>query len=128
MKTVILDTNFLLIPHQFRINIIAELEKLLEEAHELVVSTAIIGELSGVGRGRGKDAVAARVALEAIRKNKIRTLETEETDADRWILDYCAGHPGTIVCTNDIELRKALKKETNARVIVMRTRTRIFWA
>ncbi len=128
MKTVILDTNFLLIPHQFRINILEELERLLEEAHELAVSSPIIGELKGIAKDRGKAGIGARIALEAIKRNKIRIIEAKERDADLWILDYCAGHPGTIVCTNDANLRKLLKGKTDARLIVMRTRTKIFWA
>lgn len=129
MKTVILDTNFLFIPHQFKINIIVELEKLLESAHELVISTAILNELKEIAKGRGKDSVAARVALEGIKKQNIRVIETTEKDADSWIVEYCTKNHGTIVCTNDIILRKKLKKaNVGARLIVMRTRTKIFWA
>lgn len=127
MKTVILDTNFLLIPYQFKINVIAAVEKLLEEAHEIVVSTAIVKELEGIAKSRGKDGIAARLALEIVKKSGIHTIKTDEHDADEWIMGYCAKHPGTIVCTNDINLRKELK-QVGARVVVMRTRTRIFWA
>ncbi len=124
---VILDTNFLLIPHQFRINIIAELEKLIESAHELVVGEPVRTELEGLAKGRTKEGVAAKVALEALRRGKLKEISSGEKDADRWILDYCTRNPGTIVCTNDIELRKKLKG-TGTRIITMRTRTRIFWA
>ncbi|MFA5076949.1 MAG: PIN domain-containing protein [Candidatus Micrarchaeia archaeon] len=127
MRTVILDTNFLLIPHQFRINIMEELERLIEGPHELAVSDAIVHELKGLARGRGKEGVAARVALEGIARKKIKTIKSAETNADRWIAEYCAENPGTIVCTNDIALRRELKA-AGARIIVMRTRTRIFWA
>lgn len=127
MKPIILDTNFLLIPHQFKINIIAEIERLIEGAHKLIVSEPIIAELEGLGKERGKEGVAARVALEIIQKNKIQIIKSKEKNADKWIIDYCSKH-SAIVCTNDFELRKELKKKTDAQIIVMRTRTRIFWA
>lgn len=129
MKTVILDTNFLLIPHQFKIDIFARLERLLEEHHQFVISSAIMGELKGLAHSRGKDGVAARVALLGVEKykDKIKLIETEERDADKWITEYCMANPKTIVCTNDIGLRVKLKA-MRIRIIVMRTRTSIFWA
>ncbi|MDD5337562.1 MAG: hypothetical protein PHS02_03710 [Candidatus ainarchaeum sp.] len=126
MRTVILDTNFLLIPHQFRIDIVGELEKLIEGPHQLAVSDAIIGELRGLAKSHGKEGAAARVALEGIRKGAIKIMEGREQDADRWIVDYCSKNPGTVVCTNDVALRRELKK-FHVRIVVMRTRTRIFW-
>lgn len=127
MKTVILDTNFLLIPHQFKINILAELERLLQEPHEIVVCTSIIEELRKIAEGRGKDGVAARVALEGIAQKKIKVLGSKGINADDWIIQYCEKQVRTIVCTNDVKLRKELKK-IGARIITMRTRTKIFWA
>ncbi len=126
MKTVILDTNFLLIPHQYKIDILAKLEHLFEESYELVVSSAIIGELNGLIKSRRKDGIAARVALIGIKKKNIRIIETNETNTDKWIIDYCTAHPDIIVCTNDIELKRILKK-MRTRIITMRTRTSIFW-
>ncbi len=128
-KTVVLDTNFLLIPHQFKINVMAELDKLVDTAHELVVGEPIVAEVRGLASGRGKAGIAARVALEAIRRNKIKVIPSPLTDGDEWIVEYCKAHPKTIVCTNDLELRRRLKAEgTGTRIIVMRTRTKIFWA
>lgn len=126
MKTVILDTNFLLIPHQFRIDVLREIDKLLEEAHRIVVSEPIMAELRGLAAQRGKGGVAARVALEGIKKKGIEVMPSEIRNGDEWIVDYAGKNPGTIVCTNDIELRRRLRK-SGARVIVMRTRTKIFW-
>lgn len=130
MKTVILDTNFLLIPHQFRIDIIRELDKLLESAHEFVIGEPVMAELNGLARTRRKEGIAARVALQGIGKKGMRIIASPVPRADDWIVEYCTGHPGTIVCTNDIELRRRLKalKDTGTRIIVMRTRTKIFWA
>lgn len=127
MKTVILDTNFLLISHQFRINVMAAMEKLLHQPHEFVICRAIENELKGIAKGRGRAGIAARVALKMAEKNKFRVLPGEAGSADEWIVNYCAANPGTIVCTNDIILRRALRG-TKARIVVMRSRTKVFWA
>ena len=126
MKSVIIDTNFLLVPHQFGINIIEQLERLIEVPHEMVVSSAIIHELNGIAKNRGKTGAAARVALQAVEKKKIRCIESQEKDADTWIMVYCSENPGTIVCTNDVELKHKLKGLT-VRIVVMRNRARISW-
>ncbi|MEW6528745.1 MAG: PIN domain-containing protein [Candidatus Micrarchaeota archaeon] len=126
MKTILLDTNFLLIPHQFKIDIIARLEHILEEPHEIIISSAIMNELNELATRSGKDAIAARVALRGVKKKNIKIIETNETNVDRWIVDYCTAHPNTIVCTNDIKLKKMLKKMC-VRIIAMRTKTNIFW-
>jgi rRNA-processing protein FCF1 len=129
MKTVILDTNFLLIPHQFRINILAELEKLVESAHEFVIGEPVMAELRGLAKSRGKKGIAARVALAGIEKHGMRIIPSPIPRADDWVAEYCKENPGVIVCTNDIELRRRLKGLGNrTRLIVMRTRTKIFWA
>ncbi len=128
MKTIILDTNFLLIPYQFKINIMAALDKLVESAHELAVGEPVLAELKRLSKGRKKESIAARVALEIIERNKLRIIESNIRAADDWIVEYCKANPRTIVCTNDIGIRTRLKAETHSRIIVMRTRTKIFWA
>lgn len=127
MRTVIMDTNFLLVPHQFKINVMAQLERLIEGPHELAVSEAIINELKGISSSHGKKGAAARIALEAIKRERIKTLETPEKDADAWILGYCAEKKDSIVCTNDMELRAKLKRMA-VRVVAMKSRARIGWA
>ncbi|MBU1681177.1 hypothetical protein KKE38_00005, partial [Candidatus Micrarchaeota archaeon] len=44
-RIVILDTNFLLVPFQFKINVIKELDYLLEVSHKFVISSRTIVEL-----------------------------------------------------------------------------------
>lgn len=127
MRTVILDTNFLLVPHQFKINVMVGLERLIEGPHELAVSAAIISELKGIAVGRGKAGAAARIALEAIRRKRIKTIRSAEKDADTWILHYCRETPETIVCTNDADLRRKVKT-LGCRAITMKSRARIGWA
>ncbi|MBU0585926.1 hypothetical protein KJ780_00270 [Candidatus Micrarchaeota archaeon] len=127
MRAVILDTNFLLVPHQFKINVLAALERIIEGPHELIVSTPIINEVEAISKSKGKKGAAARVALVAIERKKIRCVESEEQDADSWILNYCSEHRDSVVCTNDIDLRQMLKK-LRIRVISMRSRATIFWA
>ncbi len=43
MRKVILDTNFLLIPFKFKIDVFGEIERLVEEPHEILVPSGVIG-------------------------------------------------------------------------------------
>src|SRR5207247_5187201 len=49
MQAVVLDANALLLPFQFRVNLEAELRRLLGE-HEILVPSAVLDELKGLAR------------------------------------------------------------------------------
>ena len=61
--TVLLDTNALMMPSQFRIDLFEELRDLLG-SYEPVVLTDVVNELKRLSGGHGKDAAAARLGLE----------------------------------------------------------------
>src|SRR5574337_2073866 len=88
-RPVVLDTNFLLIPFQFKIDILRELEYLIEASHRLVISSKTLAELRKIGQSIGKDGMAARLALKLVEANraKIDIIESDEY-VDKWIEDY----------------------------------------
>lgn len=101
MKRVILDTNFLIDLVRFNIGL-EEIGKLLNERHEILTISSVIGELEKINSKN------AKIALRLIEMEKINVLKTGERSADRAILNMADRN--TIVATNDIELRKKLKK------------------
>lgn len=117
-----MDTNFLLLPLQFKINIFEQIEGLLEFPHEMVVPSGVVGELRAISRGKGKNGAAARFALGLIKNRKARVVPSTK-NVDDWIMEY-AKKEGAIVATNDVLLRNRLKKE-GVKVIAMRSRTRL---
>ncbi len=104
--TVLLDTNALMMPSQFRIDLFEELRDLLG-AYEPVVLVEVVEELRRLSGGHGKDAAAARLGLEMSRKCTIVESGSEEGTVDGRISGY-AGQHGGMVLTNDRALRNKL--------------------
>lgn len=117
-----LDTNFLLLPYQFRIDIRKQIEELLEAPHELIVPSGVVSELRKLGKGRGKEGAAARFALRMVGLIGARIVRSSGK-VDDWIADY-AVKEGAVVCTNDAGLRHKLKNG-RVKMIVLRSRSRL---
>jgi len=103
---VLLDTNALLMPAQFGIDLYDELMALFGD-FEPIVLEEVIGELSGLARGRGRDAAAARVGLVMARRSKVVPSGSAAERVDDRVIEY-ARQEGCIVVTNDRELRNTL--------------------
>ncbi len=116
---VLLDTNALLIPAQFGIDLYTELLGIFGD-FEPITLEEVVDELTGLARGRGRDAAAARVGLALARRSTIVPSGSSAESVDERILEY-ARQEGCIVVTNDRELRKALLRE-GVDVVSMRRR------
>ena len=116
---VLLDTNALLIPAQFGIDLYTELLGIFGD-FEPITLEEVVDELTGLARGRGRDAAAARVGLALARRSTIVPSGSSAESVDERILEY-ARQEGCVVVTNDRELRKALLRE-GVDVVSMRRR------
>lgn len=116
MYRVLLDTNFLLVPFQFGIDIFAELERLLDVEYEVLVPTPVVRELEQLSKVGGREARDARSALELVKGLKVLEMGG---DADTALLASASG--GTVICTNDKLLRERVRQK-RAPVIHMRQR------
>jgi len=101
IKAVVLDTNALLMPFQFGINIDIEIRHLLGEVEVLVPSCAII-ELKGL---KAKEAKAA-LSLAGKYKQVKTTLK-----GDQGVIEAANEHHAAVV-TNDQELISILRKSS----------------
>ncbi|MBN2459585.1 nucleotide-binding protein [Candidatus Woesearchaeota archaeon] len=119
-KKVILDTNFLLIPGQFMVDIFTEIERIMDSPFELCIIDTSIGELNKIAAtGKEKDKFAAKLALAlAIQKN-LKTLHSfmSQKSVDDIIVSKADGN--TYVATQDKALRERVK-ERGARIIGLR--------
>ncbi|MCB9361909.1 nucleotide-binding protein [Candidatus Woesearchaeota archaeon] len=119
MKQVILDTNFLLIPAYFGVDIITGIEELLPGA-ELVIHPGTERELKNIQeKQRGKEKKAAALAMQIIRNNNINKLNMDcegYVDGDILTLVDREKH---IVATQDKELKDKLKKK-GIPIIILR--------
>jgi rRNA-processing protein FCF1 len=117
---IILDTNALMVPAEFGVDIFSELAALGFD--EWIVPSGVTRELEGIasrGRGRGRD--AARVALSLI--DRCRMIEAAGTagNVDDSILEL-AVEMKVAVFTNDTELKGRLR-DSYVKVVYLRQRS-----
>lgn len=119
MKKIILDTNFLTIPYQFNVDIFEEIDRIMEEDYELITLDRVVEELKNMIKSKGKDAVAAKIALELIKKKNVKIISTNEKNVDNALIKLA--DENTIVATNDRVLRKRIK-DKNVKVLYLRSK------
>jgi len=118
-KTVIIDTNGLMIPGQFGLDIFSELGRLGFDS--FVVVSPCVRELEKIiGSGHGKDKMAAKLALSLLDRCSI--IE-ENGFADDAILEMAIGMKASVL-TNDAELKKRLCSK-GVTIVYLRDRTRL---
>ena len=126
---VILDTNFLMIPGQFKVDIFAELQRLMNTPYELCICEATIGELTKFATGQRKDRTAAAIGLQLIKQQNLKILPNSigeeglfESYLDAVIINNAVA--GDIVCTQDKELKRALKPK-GVQIMTLESQRRI---
>ena len=102
---IILDTNFMMVPNQFGVDIFEFLKD-----YEIFTLSSCIDELKKLAKNKGKNGMAAKVALKLIKDKKVRIVSTREK-GDRAILNY-AILDRCSVGTNDKELIAKLRKQS----------------
>jgi rRNA-processing protein FCF1 len=120
MKKVILDTNFLLIPGQFHVDIFEDIAHIMTEPYELCIIDMSLDELNGLTeKGSGKDKAAAKLGLDLLKAKDVKVLKTEKNlNTDKMIVET-AKSPDFIVATQDQALKQELK-QNNVQIIVLR--------
>ena len=118
---VLLDTNALLMPAQFGVDLYDELLALFGD-FEPIALEEVVGELSGLARGRGRDAAAARGGLALVRRSTVVPSGSTAEGVDNRVIEY-ARREGCTVVTNDRELRNALLREGVDVVSMRRQKT-----
>jgi rRNA-processing protein FCF1 len=105
---VVLDTNMLVVPAQFRIDIADEIRRLVPGAKMITLSGVVL-ELEKMKNGK--------IGMEFIQKNDVGVIESQG-HVDDAIVEY-ARDKNAIVATNDAMLIKRLK-EIGAPVVRVR--------
>lgn len=119
---IIFDTNFLMVPHQFGVDIFSELERIFTERNEWIVCNEVVSELETIAKKHTKDAAAARLALLLIKEKDINVESAKGINVDDWIVAR-AKQERLVVCTNDMELRRRLRNI--ALVVGLRERSHL---
>lgn len=121
---VFIDTNFWLIFYLQKIDLFSELERLLIK-FKVVVSQGVIKELKSIQkRSKGKEGTAAKIALELIEKREVEVIN-DESEVDDFILKIAQkSNKNLVVCTNDKELRRKLRK-LGVKLMVMQGKSKL---
>ena len=117
MKRIIIDTNFLMIPFQFRVDIFSEFNRVCNFNYELFVFEQSINELKNIIEKQPmKYRKAAQFALKLIKLKNIGIIESKQKDVDSLILNNLG--PDTIIATQDGKLKKELIKKGTSVIIL----------
>jgi len=120
---VIPDTNFLLVPGQFGVDIIGELNRVLDVKFRIAVPDVVLQELEVIERkSRGRDLLAVRMAKKlAERFETVEIGRFGERPIDDQIFDFAVKNERVIVCTNDKGLKRRLR-ERGVPVVYLRSK------
>ena len=101
---VLLDSNFLISCILFKIRI-ENIHELVDFKHKIVIPENVLEELRNLNI-KGEERISRDLALKIVERYEVIKLEGE---VDSSILDF-AEKNRCVVCTNDRELKKKLKK------------------
>jgi rRNA-processing protein FCF1 len=121
---VILDTNFLMVPAQFRVDIFSGLEALLNQKIEPIILSSTYSELQKIISKHLKEGKAAKMALQLINKFSVVKAEPYVNETEDDLIVRYAKKFKCPVATNDKELRKKLRS-LNIPVIYLRQKRRL---
>ncbi len=119
---ILFDTNFLLIPLRFGVDIFEEAERVLNQPPEYYVTRSVLREIAQLKKGASPSFVKELNFAEKLAERcGVLEVEVEEGETvDESILRTAEGK-GLIVGTTDAELRKKLR-EAGVKALVLRQR------
>ena len=125
MLTIIVDTNFWLIPYQFHIDIIQAFKEDIGQPYELAIIDKTQYELQMlIDKGTPEERAAARIGFELLRRSNVIHIKTDKLlNVDQHIENTVHG-PNFAVATQDKELKEKIRAK-GGRLVVMRQKKRI---
>ncbi|MCX6708224.1 MAG: hypothetical protein NTW67_01045 [Candidatus Woesearchaeota archaeon] len=122
MKTILLDTNFLVECAKNRIDIHEELRRILDFSFEVAILDRTMEELDEIiARGK-KEGQAAKLAKMILMTKRVTVIPTEGGHTDNLLLDKA--DENNIIATMDKELKQRLKRKKQD-VVIMRGKNRL---
>ena len=117
--TVVIDTNFIVVPAQFGLDIFTEIEKLLERSVNFEMLSSVVSEIDTLAESASRTEKRwFRIAKDFIHRCTIIDYVpvNKGLSVDDQILDYLV-ETGYILATNDKELRR--KARSRGRSVIM---------
>ena len=121
MKKIYLDTNFLLIPAQFGVDIYEEIENVCDFSYKIYILDRVIDEIDKIiVEQKGKKKSAAKLAKSILNKKiKEKSLNIITFSKEEVVDDILVSliDKNTIIATSDKELKERVKKAGGAVMI-----------
>lgn len=110
MKTIILDTNFLLIPGNKGVDIFSEIQEIADFQYELAVIDKTQIELDNIIKNqKGKYREAALIAKQLIKTKNLNIVHsTSEKSVDDIIVSLAQENQELVIATQDKGLKKRI--------------------
>jgi len=122
---VILDSNFLFVPAQFKIDVFEGLMNLLNQRFEPILLSTTYQELQKMAaKGSPSRRKQALLALKLAEKCRLVSIEKEEGETNDDVILRIAAEWKSPVATNDRELRRKLRNR-GLPVIFLRGKSRL---
>ena len=123
MKKIMLDTNFLLIPYQFNVDIFSEICRIMHQKYSLFILDKTKDELEIIiNNQKGKNKDAAKFALKFISVKKIKIIKTDSGNTDDLILKGSI-EKDFIVATQDKDLKRKLINQGTSVIVLRQKKT-----
>ena len=103
MKTILLDTNFIVSALKNKINLDLELDRVMKEKYQKKIIDKTIDELKKLNTEHSK------LSIKILEKQKVKKIRSETNNVDNEIVKN--SNKDTIVATLDRKLKKKLKKK-----------------
>ncbi len=109
MKYIVLDTNFLLIPAQLRVDIFEEIDRIRQEPYQLFVLADTLQELEYIAKNGGqKEKAQVKLANALIKTKNIKIVGSDQdTPVDDQLVEL--SKKGYTIATQDVALRRRIK-------------------
>ncbi len=121
VQNIILDTNFLLIPYQFNVDIFAEIARICNFKYELAVLDRTLDELNSIiEKQKGKYKSAASFGLQLLKGKSLKIIRTHsQKPVDDLLVEHA--EKGDIIATQDSALKQKIKGKTG-KIIILRNK------
>ncbi|MBI4016433.1 MAG: hypothetical protein HY363_01945 [Candidatus Aenigmarchaeota archaeon] len=118
MKTIILDTSFLVACAEFKIDYAQEINRIIQEEFTITIIDKTINELDALIAKGGKQAQHAKLAKAILARKNIASIQTSAgSHVDKLILEN-AKQESHMVATIDTELKKKLQQKKIGLIMV----------
>src|SRR3989344_5196074 len=116
MKTILIDTNFLIECAKHRIDIHSELTRILDTTFEVAVLDRTLEELDTVAARGKQEGALAKLARTILLTQHVSIAMTSGGHTDKLLIDRA--DENHIVATMDRELKQKLKKKGQPVIII----------